>query len=112
VLTDVFDELGMKYTLPQGSYFVLLDISGLDIPDNYPFPDSLNGRGRDFKACWFMAMELGVSSIPVSEFYCEEHRSIGEAYARFAFCKDVNTLRAAAGRLKNLTKYLKKKCDK
>ena len=24
VLIKVFDELGMKYTLPQGSYFVLL----------------------------------------------------------------------------------------
>lgn len=105
VLVKAFDDLGMKYTLPQGSYFVLLvcrpllvislgrlpffnsqDISNLDMPDDYPFPESLNGRGRDFKyvpqsdkvarsgfvscslrACWFMAMELGVSSIPVSE---------------------------------------------
>lgn len=74
-----------------------------------------------------MAMEVGVSSIPVSEvsshhhglkarpltyprkFYCDEHRSIGEAYARFAFCKDVDTLRAAAERLKSLTKYFKKR---
>ncbi|KAF9646775.1 PLP-dependent transferase [Thelephora ganbajun] len=109
VLTKVFDDLGMKYTLPQGSYFVLLDISNLDIPDDYPFPQVLNGRGRDFKACWFMAIELGVSSIPVSEFYCEEHCNIGEAYARFAFCKDLDTLHAAAERLKKLTKYLKKK---
>jgi len=56
-----------------------------------------------------MALEIGVSSIPVSEFYCEEHCSIGEIYARFAFCKDVETLRAAAERLKKLAKYLKKK---
>jgi len=72
-----------------------------------------------------MAMKLGVSSIPVSDvssfsepkqrstyifrkFYCEGHRSIGEAYARFAFCKDLDTLHTAAERLKNLTKYLKK----
>jgi len=107
-LVKVFDDLGMKYTLPQGSYFVLLDISELDMPDDYPFPQSVLGRGRDFKACWFMAIELGVSSIPVSEFYCEEHYKIGEVYARFAFCKDIDTLRAAAERLKNLAKYLKK----
>ena len=73
-----------------------------------------------------MAVELGVSSIPVSEvsphtghndrdtnvlgkFYCEEHCNIGEAYARFAFCKDLDTLHAAVERLKNITKYLKKK---
>jgi len=109
VLTQVFDELGLKYTMPQGSYFVLLDISELEMPDDYPFPESVTGRGRDFKACWFMAIEVGVSSIPVSEFYCEEHCNIGEAYARFAFCKDVDTLHAAAERLKNLKKYFKNK---
>ena len=43
------------------------------------------------------------------KFYCEEHCNIGEAYARFAFCKDLGTLHAAAEKLKNLTKYLKKK---
>jgi len=97
----------MKYTLPQGSYFVLLDISNLHFPEDYPFPEVLNGRGRDFKACWFIAIEIGVSSIPVSEFYCEEHCEIGEAYARFAFCKDMDTIQAATERLMGLQKYLK-----
>jgi len=107
VLVDAFDKLGMKYTLPEGSYFILLDISTVDFPDDYPFPESVLGRGRDFRACWFIAMEVGVSSIPVSEFYCEEHANIGEAYARFAFCKDTDTLNAAADRLQGLKKFLK-----
>jgi len=68
-------------------------------------------------------MEIGVSSIPVSEvsilvslgsqfkrspsqFYCPEHANIGEAYGRFAFCKDVDTLKAAGERLQGLKKYL------
>ncbi|KAH9850709.1 PLP-dependent transferase [Lenzites betulinus] len=106
ILTSGFDKLGMKYTNPQGSYFVLLDISSVKWPEEYPFPQSVEGRGRDFKACWFIAMEIGVSSIPVSEFYCEEHTAIGENYARFAFCKDVVTLRAAVERLQSLKKYL------
>ncbi|PIL37269.1 hypothetical protein GSI_00962 [Ganoderma sinense ZZ0214-1] len=106
ILTDGFDKLGMKYSNPQGSYFVLLDIRNVKWPDDYPFPESVLGRGRDFRACWFIAMEVGVSSIPVSEFYCEEHTSIGEAYARFAFCKDVDTLKHAVERLQNLKKYL------
>ncbi|KAF8974333.1 1-aminocyclopropane-1-carboxylate synthase 1 [Flammula alnicola] len=107
ILCQAFDNLGLKYTLPEGSYFILLDISRVDFPENYPFPESVIGRGRDFRACWFIANEIGVSSIPVSEFYCEEHANIGEAYARFAFCKDVDTLHAAAERLQGLKKYLK-----
>ncbi|KAG5734562.1 hypothetical protein E4T56_gene5527 [Termitomyces sp. T112] len=108
ILTDAFDRLGMKYTLPEGSYFVLLDISDVDFPNDYPFPKSVLDRGRDFRACWFIAMEIGVSSIPVSEFYCEEHAGIGEVYARFAFCKDLETLKAAGERLQGLKKFLKK----
>ncbi|KAF5333437.1 hypothetical protein D9611_002399 [Ephemerocybe angulata] len=106
VLCDAFDEIGLKYTLPEGSYFVLLDISEVKFPEDYPFPKSVLGRGRDFRACWFIAVELGVSSIPVSEFYCDEHANIGEAYARFAFCKDVDTLKKAVERLRRLKEYM------
>ncbi|RXW24645.1 hypothetical protein EST38_g1232 [Candolleomyces aberdarensis] len=106
ILCDAFDQLGLKYTMPEGSYFILLDISKVKFPDDYPFPQSVLGRGRDFRACWFIAVEVGVSSIPVSEFYCEEHANIGEAYARFAFCKDVDTLKAAVERLYRLKDYI------
>ncbi|KAF8665547.1 hypothetical protein AX16_000008 [Volvariella volvacea WC 439] len=124
ILTDAFDKLGLKYSMPEGSYFILLDISKVKYPEDYPFPASIHGRGRDFKqvtiiyfahplspyylfrAAWFIAMEVGVSSIPVSEFYCEEHAEIGEAYARFAFCKDVETLKRAADRFQNLKKFM------
>ncbi|KAF9534179.1 pyridoxal phosphate-dependent transferase [Crepidotus variabilis] len=107
ILCEAFDKLGLKYTLPEGSYFVLLDVSKIEIPDEYTFPETVSGRGRDFRVAWWMAYEIGVSSIPVSEFYCDEHAHIGEAYARFAFCKDNDTLRKAAERLLGLAKYLK-----
>lgn len=106
VLLAAFDKFGLKNFLPEGSYFVLVDISRLKFPDDYPFPETVRGRGRDFKACWFMALEVGVSAIPVSEFYCEEHCNIGENYARFGFCKDVDTLKEAGHRLQSLSKYL------
>ncbi|KAF8138605.1 pyridoxal phosphate-dependent transferase [Boletus edulis] len=106
VLLSAFDKAGLKYSLPEGTYFVLVDISKLKFPEDYPFPESVQGRGKDFKACWFIAMEIGVSSIPVSEFYCEEHCSIGESYARFSFCKDLETLRQAGERLQAVTKYI------
>jgi len=106
ILCNAFDQLGLKYSLPEGSYFVLLDISGVKIPDDYPFPETVLGRGRDFRVCWFIANKIGVSSIPVSEFYCEEHANIGEAYARFSFCKDADTLWKASKRLQKLKDFL------
>jgi len=106
ILVRAFDKMGLKYTLPDGGYFILLDVSGLKLPEDYPFPQSVLGRGRDFKASWFIALEIGVSSIPVSEFYCEPHANIGERYARFGFCKDVDTLKMAAERLQGLKKYM------
>ncbi|KAI0742279.1 PLP-dependent transferase [Daedaleopsis nitida] len=106
VLLGVFEDLGLEYTWTEGSYFVLLNISRVRWPEDYAFPPVLEGRGRDFKAAWFIANEIGVSSIPVSEFYCEEHLHIGENYARFAFCKDLDTLHRAGERLQKLRQYL------
>ncbi|KAL6307325.1 PLP-dependent transferase [Sparassis latifolia] len=107
ILTRAFDELGMAYTHPEGSYFIMLDVSNVTWPDNYKFPPAMEGRGRNFKAIWFMANELRVSSVPVTDFYCDEHRDIGENYARFSFCKDAETLRIAAKRLQDLRQYLR-----
>lgn len=112
-------------------------------PDNYPFPESLHGRGRDFKygISTFLlhtpflthrpqsvlvhsygsgrvrdTRERGESTpwtvscaplIIARQFYCEQHTSIGENYARFAFCKDLDTLKHAAERLQNLKQYLR-----
>ncbi|KAF8351323.1 1-aminocyclopropane-1-carboxylate synthase 1 [Amanita rubescens] len=106
ILVEAFDKLDLKYSLPDGTYFILLDVSRVKLPENYPFPPSVLDRGRDFRVSWFMATEIGVSTIPVSEFYCEEHANIGEAYARFSFCKDLDTLRRAAERLQGLKQYI------
>ncbi|KIL68105.1 hypothetical protein M378DRAFT_8790 [Amanita muscaria Koide BX008] len=106
ILIGAFDKLGLKYSLPEGTYFVLLDISRVKFPEDYPFPESIIGRCRDFKAAWFIAIEVGVSTIPVSEFYCEEHADIGAAYTRFSFAKDVETLKRAAERLEKLKQYI------
>ncbi|KAI0351181.1 PLP-dependent transferase [Trametes cingulata] len=106
VLVDAFEKLGLEYAWPEGSYFILLNISRVRWPEDYKFPETIEGRGRDFRASWFIANEIGVSSIPVSEFYCQEHLSIGENYARFAFCKDLATLRRAGERLQRLRDFL------
>ncbi|KAH9926557.1 PLP-dependent transferase [Epithele typhae] len=106
VLVDAFESLGLQYTWPEGSYFILLDVSRVQWPQDFPFPPTIQARGRDFKAAWFLANEIGVSCIPVTDFYCEEHVGIGENYARFAFCKDLDTLRRAAERLQRLREFI------
>lgn len=49
VLMAIFDDLGLEYTRPDGSYFLLVDFSRFEIPAGYEFPASLDGRGHDFK---------------------------------------------------------------
>jgi kynurenine aminotransferase len=49
VLCSYFEQLGLSFTLPQGSYFVLVDMSKVQIPEGYKFPDVVQGRGRDFE---------------------------------------------------------------
>lgn len=108
ILCSYFEELGLSYTVPQGSYFVLVDMSKIQVPEGYKFPDVVMGRGKDFQTCWFMAQEIKVVAIPPSEFYCKEHVEIGEKFARFAFCKDNDTLHAAGKRLLDLKQYIQK----
>jgi kynurenine aminotransferase len=71
VLCSYFDQLGLSYTKPEGSYFVLVDMSPIKMPEDYPTPDSCKGRGKDFKLCWWLAQEIKVASIPPSEV-CRE----------------------------------------
>ena len=53
-----------------------------------------------------LAERAGVVSIPPSDFYSDEHKHIGANYLRLAFCKDVETLKAAGERLFKLKPFL------
>lgn len=48
-LTKYFDELGLSYTVPEGSYFVLVNIEKIKVPQDYDFPAVVKGRGADFE---------------------------------------------------------------
>ncbi|CAG8628641.1 6071_t:CDS:2 [Ambispora leptoticha] len=100
-LIQPFADLGLPYTIPQGSYFLLVNISKIRVPENYQFPDIIQKRPKDFKVCYWMAKEIGVVAIPTSEFYSSENHHLGENYARFAFCKTDETLDEAARALMN-----------
>jgi kynurenine aminotransferase len=102
----VFDELNLPYSIPEGGYFVMANMSKVKLPSDYEFPDHVKNRPRDFKLAWFLIMEVGVAAIPPSEFMKEENVGIVEDYMRFAICKDDKVLEDAMGRLRELRKYI------
>ena len=69
MLCSYFDQLGLSYTKPEGSYFLLVDMSDVEVPESFVVPEFLTqgGRGKDFIKCWWLTQEIGVVAIPPSE---------------------------------------------
>lgn len=103
---QVFDELSIPYSKPEGGYFVLANFSKIKLPDDYPFPDHVVNRPRDFKMAWFMIQEIGVAAIPPTEFYTDANTYLAEDWMRFAVCKNDNILDDAKDRIRGLKKYM------
>ncbi|KAL8702625.1 MAG: hypothetical protein Q9201_004203 [Fulgogasparrea decipioides] len=60
------DELELPYVVPSGAYFIFVNISKVKLPEEYVYPRSLSKESPDWKLCYYMCQELGVSSIPGS----------------------------------------------
>jgi kynurenine aminotransferase len=103
---QVFDELGLPYSEPEGGYFVLANLAKVKLPEGYEFPAHVKDRPRDFKMSWFLIMELGVAAIPPTEFYTDERAHLAEDWMRFAVCKNDDVLDTAKERLRGLKKYM------
>jgi len=79
------DRAGLRYTVPQGAYYVLVDISDFGFADDTAF-------------CVWMAREIGVAAVPGSSFFQEPVNHL----VRFHFAKREETLAAAGSRLLRL----------
>jgi aminotransferase len=79
------EKLNLKYTIPQGAYYVLVDISEF-------------GAASDLEFCEWMAREVGVAAVPGSSFFREDVNHL----IRFHFAKNKDTLTEALARLGNL----------
>jgi aminotransferase len=91
ILLNGLDSLGISHTIPQGAYYVLLDIS------EYGYDD-------DLKFCEDLAQRVGVGAVPGSSFFREPvHHLI-----RLHFAKNDETLYEALEKMKNMEKILKK----
>lgn len=103
---EVFEELGLPYSDPEGGYFVLANLGKVRLPKDYSFPPHVAERPRDFKMSWFLIMELGVATIPPTEFYTSENQHLAEDWLRFAVCKNDDVLDSAKERLRGLKAYM------
>lgn len=64
ILAKAFDQLEIPYTIPDGSYYTMANFSKLKLPKDYPFPEEIANRPRDFKLCYWILKEIGVATIP------------------------------------------------
>lgn len=103
---EVWGELGLPYSEPEGGYFVLVNMTKVKVPADYPFPPHVASRPRDFKLAWFLIQEVGVAAIPPTEFYTDANAHLAEDYIRFAVCKEDSVLEEAKNRLRGLKKYM------
>lgn len=87
-------KLGLKYTDPQGAYYVLVDVSEFGVKD-------------DVKFCEWMARYVGVAAVPGSSFFKEDIHNL----IRFHFAKKDDTLNEAIKRLANLKKLANEAAD-
>jgi aspartate/methionine/tyrosine aminotransferase len=76
------DDLGLPYSLPEGAYFVLVDISSCGFVDDFAF-------------CQWLVTEIGIAAVPGSVFF---HRPVNR-FVRFHFSKRDETLVAVGERL-------------
>jgi N-succinyldiaminopimelate aminotransferase len=90
-LANALREAGMRVSLPQGTYFIMADFSPLGYDDDVTF-------------CRWLTTQVGVAAIPPSAFYSDEHKYLANNWARFAFCKKMETLEQAAERLRKVAK--------
>ena len=85
------EEIGLEVFSPPGGYFVTVDIR----------PIAADGDGPAF--CRMLPERIGVAAVPAQVFYHPDHAERGRPLVRFAFCKRLDVIDAAVGRLKECT---------
>lgn len=89
------DEIGLPHSVPQGSYFVMVDISAFLCQPKF-------AGWTDLQFCEWMVKEVGVAAVPGSSFFAEPVNNL----IRLHFARSEASLQEAIDRLKKLKKYL------
>ncbi len=88
---DGLDRIGISHTVPEGAYYILLDISEF-------------GYASDLVFCERLAEYVGVGAVPGSSFFKEPENR----YIRLHFAKKNETLENALERLNDIRKKMPK----
>jgi aspartate/methionine/tyrosine aminotransferase len=89
IFLDYLNQANLTFTVPEGAYYVLVDIQKFGKESNTAF-------------CEWLIKEIGVAAVPGSSFFRENvHR-----YIRFHFAKKEETLIKAGKRLLRLKSFL------
>ena len=83
------DSLGIRHTVPQGAYYILIDISEF-------------GYESDLEFAEVLASDVGVGTVPGSSFFREPENR----YVRIHFAKKNETLNEALNRLSDIRKKI------
>ncbi len=86
------DEIGLKYTKPQGAYYIMVDISEFNFENDLEF-------------CEWMIKEVGVAAVPGSSFFKDDINHL----IRFHYAKRKETLKKALKRLEKLPEKAKQR---
>ena len=86
------NDIGIKHTVPQGAYYVMLDISEF-------------GFESDLEFCDVLARDVGVGAVPGSSFFREPVNNL----IRLHFAKKDETLYEALNRLSDIRKKIAKR---
>ena len=89
------DRIGLKHNIPQGTYFVMADITDfLKLP-------AFSGY-TDLEFCEWMIREIGVAAVPGSSFFHEPVNHL----IRFHFAREKETLDEVLRRLERMMELL------
>lgn len=91
------DRIGLEHNVPQGTYFVMIDISKFLALERF--------KGfSDYEFCEWMIREIGVAAVPGSSFFREPVNNL----IRLHFARERDTLDEALRRLAKLQGLLEK----
>ncbi|OXZ31395.1 aminotransferase [Finegoldia magna] len=82
-------EIGLDFYSPQGTYFVMVDISKFN-------------RKSDYDFCVELSQKIGVTPVPGSSFFKDDNND----YVRFHFAKNDDTLIESINRLRKINDLL------
>ncbi|XP_038160295.1 kynurenine--oxoglutarate transaminase 3-like isoform X1 [Cyprinodon tularosa] len=99
-LAAILQEAGMTPVIPEGGYFMLVDVT----PLNQDLSHMADDEAYDYKFVKWMIKEKKLAAIPVTAFVGEESKKQFEKYIRLCFIKEDSTLEAAGKILKNWSK--------